>query len=130
MTDPVADMLARIMNAVRVKHQEVVVPHSKLKESILEIFKDQGYIKNYRVISENNKKDIVIYLKYTEEGESVIRGAEKVSKPGRRIYVKSKNLDIVLGGLGTGVVSTSSGIKTVKQCKKEKVGGEYLCKIW
>ncbi|MGB9732129.1 MULTISPECIES: 30S ribosomal protein S8 [Calditerrivibrio] len=130
MTDPVADMLARIMNAVRVKHQEVVVPHSKLKESVLEIFKDQGYIKNYRVISENNKKDIVIYLKYTEEGESVIRGAEKVSKPGRRIYVKSKNLDIVLGGLGTGVVSTSSGIKTVKQCKKEKVGGEYLCKIW
>ncbi|ADR19401.1 30S ribosomal protein S8 [Calditerrivibrio nitroreducens] len=130
MTDPVADMLTRIMNAVRVKHQEVVVPHSKLKESILEIFKDQGYIKNYRVISENNKKDIVIYLKYTEEGESVIRGAEKVSKPGRRIYVKSKNLDIVLGGLGTGVVSTSSGIKTVKQCKKEKVGGEYLCKIW
>jgi len=130
MSDPIADMLARIMNAVRVKHQEVVVPHSNLKEAILEIFKDQGYIKNYRVISDNNKKDIVIYLKYTETGESVIRGTERVSKPGRRIYVKSKNLDIVLGGLGTGVVSTPSGIKTVKQCKKEKVGGEYLCKIW
>jgi len=115
MTDPVADMLARIMNAVRVKHQEVIVPHSKLKESILEIFKDQGYIKNFRVVSDN---------------ESVIRGTEKISKPGRRIYVKSKNLDLVLGGLGTGVVSTSSGIKTVKQCKAEKVGGEYLCKIW
>jgi len=80
----------RIMNAVRVKHQEVVVPHSNLKEAILEIFKDQGYIKNYRVISDNNKKDIVIYLKYTETGESVIRGTERVSKPGRRIYVKSK----------------------------------------
>jgi len=130
MTDPVADMLARIMNAVRVKHQEVIVPHSKLKESILEIFQDQGYIKNFRVVSDNNKKDIVIYLKYTNEGESVIRGTEKISKPGRRIYVKSKNLDLVLGGLGTGVVSTSSGIKTVKQCKAEKVGGEYLCKIW
>ncbi|MCA1927519.1 MAG: 30S ribosomal protein S8 [Calditerrivibrio sp.] len=130
MTDPIADLLARIMNAVRVKHQEVVVPHSKLKESILEILKDQGYIKNFRVISDNNKKDIVVYLKYTETGESVIRGTEKISKPGRRIYVKSKNLDIVLGGLGTGIVSTSSGIKTVKQCKKEMVGGEYLCKIW
>ncbi|MCX8084348.1 MAG: 30S ribosomal protein S8 [Calditerrivibrio sp.] len=130
MTDPIADMLARIMNAVRVKHQEVVVPHSKMKESILEIFRDQGYIKNFKVLTNNNKKDIVIYLKYTDEGESVIRGAEKVSLPGRRVYVKSKNLDLVLGGLGTGIVSTSSGIKTVKQCKKEKVGGEYICKIW
>ncbi|MEF3254288.1 MAG: 30S ribosomal protein S8 [Deferribacterales bacterium] len=130
MTDPIADLLARVMNAVRVKHQEVIVPHSKLKESILEILRDQGYIKNFRVIEENNKKDIIVHLKYTEEGESVIRGAERVSKPGRRIYVKSKNLDIVLGGLGTGIVSTSSGIKTVKQCKKEKVGGEYLLKIW
>lgn len=130
MTDPIADMLARIMNAVRVKHQEVLVPHSNMKESILEILKNEGYIKNYRLSAESNLKNLLVYLKYTESGDSVIRGVKRVSRPGRRVYMKSKNLDLVLGGLGTGVVSTSHGLRTVKQCITEKVGGEYLCQVW
>lgn len=130
MTDPVSDMLSRIRNAVRVKFQEVVVPHSKLKEGIAEILKNEGYIKNYRVIEDGSIKNILIYLKYTESGESVIRGLKRISKPGRRFYTKSKNLDIVLGGLGTGIVSTPKGLLTVKKCLREKVGGEYICQVW
>ena len=130
MTDPVSDMLSRIRNAVRVKFQEVVVPHSKLKEGIAEIFKSEGYIKNYRVVEDGSVKNILIYLKYTETGESVIRGLKRISKPGRRFYTKSKNLDTVLGGLGTGIVSTPKGLLTVKKCLREKVGGEYICQIW
>ncbi|MBC7195668.1 MAG: 30S ribosomal protein S8 [Deferribacterales bacterium] len=130
MTDPIADMLSRIRNAVQVNFQEVLVPYSKMKEGIASILKDQGYIKNYRVVEDGTKKNIVIYLKYTDTGESVIRGLKKISKPGRRVYTKSKNLDTVLGGLGTGIVSTSKGLLTVKQCQIEKVGGEYICQVW
>ncbi|AEI14165.1 ribosomal protein S8 [Flexistipes sinusarabici DSM 4947] len=130
MTDPVSDMLARIRNANMVNHQQVSLPYSKLKESILEIMKNEGYIKNYRVETENNKSTINVLLKYSELGDPVIKGLKKVSKPGRRQYVKSKNLSPVLGGLGTGIVSTSHGLKTVKDCINEKIGGEYLCQIW
>ncbi|WP_442902130.1 30S ribosomal protein S8 [Flexistipes sp.] len=130
MTDPVSDMLARIRNANMVNHQQVSLPYSKLKESILEIMKNEGYIKNYRVETENNKSTINVLLKYSELGDPVIKGLKKVSKPGRRQYVKSKNLSPVLGGLGTGIVSTSHGLKTVKNCINEKIGGEYLCQIW
>lgn len=130
MTDPIADMLSRIRNAVQVKFQEVLVPYSKMKEGIVAILKEEGYIKNYRVVEDGRKKNIIIYLKYTETGESVIRGLKKISKPGRRVYTKSKNLDKVLGGLGTGIVSTPKGLLTVKQCLVEKVGGEYICQVW
>lgn len=130
MTDPISDMLTRMRNAAMVKHQEVKIPYSKLKESILVLLKDEGYIKNMRVVSEGNFKNIIVYLKYTEAGDPVVRGLKKVSKPGRRMYVKFKNLSPVLGGLGTGVVSTSQGIKTVKRCIKEQIGGEYICQIW
>jgi small subunit ribosomal protein S8 len=130
MTDPIADMLTRMRNAAMVKHGEVKVPHSKLKESILDLLKDEGYIKNFRVVPEGSFKNIIVYLKYTDTGEPVIRGLKKISKPGRRVYVKFKNLSPVLGGLGTGVVSTSQGIKTVKRCIKEQIGGEYICQIW
>ncbi|MGA1861796.1 30S ribosomal protein S8 [Deferribacter thermophilus] len=130
MTDPISDMLSRIRNATMVKKEEVVIPHSKLKEAIVNILKEEGYIKNYRVLTEGTKKNILVYLKYDANGESVIRGLKRVSTPGRRVYVKSKNLKPVLGGLGTGIVSTSQGIKTVKQCIKEKIGGEYICQVW
>lgn len=130
MTDPVSDMLARIRNANLVNHSEVKLPHSKLKESIVNILKNEGYIKNYRTTSEGNKTSINILLKYSELGDPVVKGLKKVSKPGRRRYVKSKNLEPVLGGLGTGIVSTSHGLKTVKQCISERIGGEYLCQIW
>jgi small subunit ribosomal protein S8 len=130
VTDPIADMLTRIRNALMVKHQEVSIPYSNLKEKVVGILRDEGYVKSYRVAVDGNHKNIVVYLKYTETGESVIRGLKRVSKPGGRVYVNSKNLTTVLGGLGNGVVSTSRGIKTVKQCLQEKVGGEYLCQIW
>lgn len=130
MTDPIADMLTRVRNALMVKHQEVVVPHSKMKEAIATLFREEGYVKNYRVVTDGNRKNIVIHLKYNDGGESVIRGIKRVSKPGQRVYVNTKNLKPVLGGLGNGVVSTSRGIKTVKQCIAEKVGGEYICQIW
>lgn len=130
MTDPIADMLTRVRNALMVKHQEVVVPHSKMKESIAVLFKDEGYVKSFRVVTDGNRKNIVIHLKYNDNGESVIRGIKRVSKPGQRVYVNTKNLKPVLSGLGNGVVSTSRGIKTVKQCIAEKVGGEYICQIW
>ncbi len=130
LTDPIADMLARIRNALMAKHTEVSIPHSKIKESIASIFKSEGYIKNYRIVTKGNKKDIIVFLKYNDVNESVIRGLKRISKPGRRVYVNTKNLSLVLGGLGNGIISTSSGIKTVKQCLQEKVGGEYLCQIW
>ena len=130
MTDPIADMLTRVRNALMVKHQEVVVPHSKMKEAVAGLFKEEGYVKNFRVVTDGIKKNIVIHLKYIDNGESVIRGIKRVSKPGQRVYVNTKNLKPVLGGLGNGVVSTSRGIKTVKQCIAEKVGGEYICQIW
>lgn len=130
MTDPIADMLTRVRNALMVKHQEVVVPHSKMKEAVAVLFKDEGYVKTFRVVTDGNKKNIVIHLKYDDNGHSVIRGLKRISKPGQRVYVNTKNLKPVLGGLGNGVVSTSRGIKTVKQCIAEKVGGEYICQIW
>ena len=110
LTDPIADMLARMRNALMVKHSEVTIPYSKIKESIAAIFRDEGYIKNYRVVTNGNKKDIIVYLKYNDMNESVIRGLKRISKPG--------------------IISTSAGIKTVKQCLNEKVGGEYLCQVW
>ena len=130
LTDPIADMLTRVRNALMAKHLEVSIPYSAMKEKIATIFRDEGYIKGYRVSNEERYKTLVVYLKYTESGHSVIRGLKRVSKPGGRVYVNSKNLTTVLGGLGNGVVSTSQGIKTVKQCIHERVGGEYLCKVW
>lgn len=130
MTDPIADMLARLRNAYMVKKSEVVIPHSNVKEAIIENFRNEGYIKGYKVVAEESLKKVVVYLKYTDGGESVIRGLKRVSKPGRRVYVNNRNLKPVLGGLGNGIISTSEGVKTVKQCILDKIGGEYICQIW
>jgi small subunit ribosomal protein S8 len=129
-TDPIADMLSRVHNALMLKSKEVIVPHSKLKENIIKIFNEEGYIKDYKITEENNKKDIIVYLNYTENGEPTIRGLRKVSLSSRRVYIKPKNMRLVLGGLGTGVISTSKGIKTIKECRKVGIGGEYICDIW
>lgn len=131
LTDPIADMLTRIRNALMAKHTEVAIPHSVMKESIAVIFQQEGYIEGFQVVTtEAGHKNIVVTLKYTDTGHSVIRGLKRISSPGGRVYVNTKNLAPVLGGLGNGVVSTSRGIKTVRQCLTEKVGGEYLCQIW
>ena len=129
-SDPISDLLARIRNIIIAKKNEVRIPYSEMKEKILEVIRNEGYIKNFRIVTDKNKKNLLVYLKYTSDGRPVIRNIEKVSVPGRRVYVRSKNLAPVLGGVGTGVVSTSKGLKTVKQCIAENIGGEYICKIW
>ncbi|WP_022850604.1 30S ribosomal protein S8 [Limisalsivibrio acetivorans] len=130
VTDPIADMLTRMRNAHMVNKTEVVVHHSKMKEAIAALLKEEGYVKNYRVVADGNLKKVIVYLKYTEDGQPVIRGLKRVSKPGRRVYINTKKLKPVLGGLGNGVISTSQGVKTVKQCIQEKIGGEYICQVW
>jgi small subunit ribosomal protein S8 len=101
-----------------------------MKEKIVAVFVNEGYLNGFQVLEEDGHKKIIAKLKYTEHGSSVIRGLKRISKPGRRLYVNNSNLTLVLGGLGNGVVSTSRGIKTVKQCLVEKIGGEYICQIW
>lgn len=130
LTDPIADMLSRIRNAHMAKHFEVRVPHSKMKEGIASIFREEGYIEDFRVIDTGSYKTIIIRLKYTEEGTPAIKGLKRISRPGCRVYSNRQSLKPVLGGLGHGIVSTSQGLKTLKKCMKENIGGEYVCQIW
>lgn len=130
VTDPIADMLTRIRNGNIAMHEKVDVPFSKEKEAITKILKEEGYVLNYKIISENNKQTLRIYLKYGEGNEKVIKGLRRISKPGRRVYTNVEDMPKVLGGLGIAVVSTSKGIITDKVCRKENIGGEVLCYVW
>ena len=130
MTDPIADMLTRIRNALMARHKTVVVPGSKLKLEIARILKEEGYIEDYRVIEEKPQIKIEIVLKYDEKKRPVIAGIKRVSKPGRRIYRGYKELPKVLNGLGIAIISTSQGIMTDHEAKKRRVGGEVICEIW
>lgn len=130
-TDPIADMLTRIRNASRAGHPTVTVPASRLKIEIARVMREEGYIQDYKVITkEGNKRDLVIELKYGPRRERVINGLRRISKPGLRIYAKKDEIPILLGGLGTVVVSTSRGIMTGKEARKLGIGGEVLCFIW
>lgn len=129
LTDPIADMLTRIRNANSVKHEKVDVPFSKEKEAISNILKEEGYILNYKIIQDGNKKNIRVYLKY-DEGSQVIKGIKRISKPGRRVYSGASEMPRVLSGLGIAIVSTPKGIVTDKFCRINKVGGEVLCYVW
>jgi small subunit ribosomal protein S8 len=130
MTDPIADMLTRIRNALMARHKTVVVPGSKLKLEIARILKEEGYIEDYRVIEEKPQIKIEIVLKYDEKKRPVIAGIRRVSKPGRRIYRGYKELPKVLNGLGIAIISTSQGIMTDHEARKRRVGGEVICEIW
>ncbi len=130
ITDPMADMLTRIRNAGNARHKSVDIPGSKLKASLAAVMKNEGYIKNYKFIKDNKQGILRIYLKYDKEDRHVIYGIERASKPGRRIYVNSKEIKPVLNGLGISVLSTSKGLLTDTQSRKENVGGEILCNIW
>lgn len=130
VTDPIADMLTRIRNAGRAKHNSVDIPNSKLKARIADILKANGYIKNYKVINDAKQGVLRVYLKYDKKQEHVICGIERVSKPGRRIYSKGKDVEPVLNGMGIAILSTSRGVMTDKQAIKENVGGEVLCNVW
>lgn len=129
MTDPVADMLTRIRNANALKKETVSVPHSNLKASIAEILKEEGFINGYEVEGDV-KKNIVLSLKYTENGQRVISGLKKISKPGLRITVAADKLPKVLNGLGVAVVSTSQGVMTDAKARKLGIGGEVIAYIW
>ncbi len=129
MTDPIADMLTRIRNALQSKHTVVSMPVSKEKKAIAKILKQEGYITDYHVEGDE-KKQLVIDLKYGKNGEKVISGLRRISKPGLRVYAKADNLPRVLNGLGTAIISTSSGVMTDRDAKKNHVGGEVLAYIW
>ena len=129
LTDPIADMLTRIRNANLAKHNTVKIPFSKIKESLANILKSEGYINNFEVKEEGTKKDIIVSLKFMD-GEAVIKGLRRISKPGRRVYTSVESLPKVLGGLGIAIVSTPKGVITDKECRKHSVGGEVLCYVW
>ena len=130
MTDPIADMLTRIRNANVVKHETVDVPASNMKKELARILLEEGFIRGYDVIEDGKQGIIRIQLKYGHEGERVITGLKKISKPGMRVYAANHEIPKVLNGLGISVISTSKGILTDKQARKENVGGEVICYVW
>ncbi|MBP1709516.1 MAG: ribosomal protein [Deltaproteobacteria bacterium] len=130
MTDPIADMLTRIRNGNKAKFEKVDIPLSKEKLEIAKILKQEGYIKNFKVLSEEKKGTLRVYLKYDAQNRGIIIGIKRVSKPGLRIYVKSKKILPVLNGLGINIVSTPQGIITDNDAKKLNVGGELICSVW
>ena len=129
-SDPIADMLTKVRNAVQARHEKVDVSTSKLKLEIVKILKTEGYIKNFKKVQEEGHSIIRIFLKYDEANAPVIHGIEKISTPGRRIYSGYKELPRVLNGYGTLIVSTSSGVTTGKKASEKMVGGELVCTIW
>lgn len=130
MTDPIADMLTRIRNALIAKHDAVEVPASKMKKEIARLLLQEGYITSFDVVEEEVQSKIVITLKYGPNGEKVINGLKRVSKPGLRIYAGHDELPKVLGGLGIAIISTPKGVMTDKEARKANHGGEVLAYIW
>jgi small subunit ribosomal protein S8 len=130
VTDPVADLLARIRNGSMAEHEKVDVPASKLKTRIAEILKEEGFIKNFRLIEDRKQGVLRVYLKYGPGQERVITGLRKVSKPGRRLYVSADRVPSVLGGMGVAILSTPRGVLTDRESRKARVGGEVLCYVW
>ena len=137
MTDPISDMLTRIRNGVSAKHTRVDMPASKLKTEIARILQDEGYIQGFRLLEAAAEKEgrqprqiIRLFLKYGPRGERVITGLERISRPGRRVYLGVDDVPPVLGGLGTNILTTSRGVMTGRAAKKAGVGGEVLCNVW
>ena len=130
LTDPVADFLTRIRNAIRARHQKLDVPASKLKAEIARILKEEGYIANYKTSDEEGKTVLRVYLKYGVNNEAAIQNLERVSRPGCRVYVGRDEIRRVQGGLGISIITTPKGLMTGRQARKEGVGGEVLCNVW
>ncbi|HEX9160690.1 MAG TPA: 30S ribosomal protein S8 [Thermoanaerobaculia bacterium] len=130
MTDPIADMLTRIRNGIQSHHDRIELPSSKLKVEIARILKSEGFISNYKLLEDKVQPNLRIYLKYSEDGEPVIHGIERVSRPGRRVYRNKLEIPRVLGGLGLAIVSTSKGVLSGAEAVKNGVGGEVLCQVW
>jgi len=130
ITDPVADMLTRIRNALVARHDVVEVPSSNMKKAIAQILTEEGYIKDFRVIADDKQGMIRMTLKYDVKGQKVIQGLKRISKPGLRVYAKKDQIPKVLGGLGIAIVSTSKGVMTDKKARLNNIGGEVLAYIW
>jgi small subunit ribosomal protein S8 len=130
VTDPIADLLNRIRNAILAKHAGTNVPFSTIKLEIVKTIKAGGYIKGYKVLDKDGKKEIRVYLKYDTQNKGIINGLKRISKPGRRVYASKDKIPKVLGGLGIAIISTSKGIMTGSACRNENTGGEVMCYIW
>jgi small subunit ribosomal protein S8 len=128
--DPIGDMLTRIRNACRAGHTHVALPSSKLKVEIARILKEEGYIRNYELIHDGAQPTLRIWLKYTDSKKPVISGIERVSKPGRRVYARRRNIPWVMSGLGIAIVSTPLGVMTDHEARRRGVGGEIICRVW
>jgi len=130
VTDPIADLLTRIRNALTAKHDGCIVPYSKMKESIVQILKDEGYISSFEIVETGGCKNINIVFKYGRKFERVITNLKRISKPGLRVYCGVDDLPRVLDGLGLAIISTSKGVMSDRNARKSKVGGEVLCYVW
>lgn len=129
-TDPIADMLTRIRNASNAEHEKVDIPASRLKTRIAKILKEEGFIKNYRLIADNKQGILRVYLRYGAGDEKMIAGLVRISTPGRRVYVTAERVPSVLGGIGVVILSTSKGVLTDREARQQKLGGEVLCYAW
>jgi small subunit ribosomal protein S8 len=130
VTDPIADMLTRIRNAIMVRHDSVIVPSSKTKLAVARILKEEGFITDYEVVKGQPHREIKIQLRYLEGNQPAISGLKRVSKPGLRVYVEKKEIPRVYGGLGVAIISTSKGLRTGQQAWRQGSGGELLCYVW
>jgi small subunit ribosomal protein S8 len=129
-SDSLSDLFTRLRNGMRAGHDRVDVPSSKLKESVLKVLEQEGFVSSFRVVEEKGRPVLRVGLKYDHEGEPIVSGLERVSRPGRRIYAKADAIPSVLGGLGVSIVSTSQGIVTDKTAREKRLGGEVLCNVW
>ena len=130
ISDPIADMLTRIRNANQKMKGKVDIPASKLKEKIVKVLKEEGFIANYKFISDRKQGILRVYLKYTPEQERVIKGLRRISRPGRRFYCVADKLPRIYRGLGVAIISTSQGVMTAKKCREANLGGEVICYVW
>ena len=130
MSDPIADLLTRIRNASRAEHEKVDIPASKLKLRVTAILRQEGFIKNFRVIEDDKQGTLRVYLKYGAGNEKMISGLVRVSRPGRRVYVTRDRVPSILGGMGVAILSTSQGVMTDREVRKHKLGGEVLAYVW
>ena len=130
MTDPIADLLTRIRNGSMARHDRVELPHSRLKESVAVVLKSEGYLDDVRVSEGEDRKTLTVVLRYGRDRQSAIDGIRRVSSPGRRVYVRHDRIDRVCSGMGISILSTSRGVMTDREARRQRVGGELLCEVW
>jgi small subunit ribosomal protein S8 len=131
MTDPISDMLTRTRNALRSRHRSVEMPSSSVRVEIAKILKEEGYIENFKVVDEpRNKRRLVLTLRFGPQGENILSGLERVSRPSCRVYVGKDEIPVILGGIGVAILSTSRGIMSGEEARKRRLGGEILCRVW